>query len=215
MLIFGTIKYYFTRLLNRRLVSIYQSTIDKRAAVGNGAQIYNSSIGRYSYVYNSKIINAEVGQFCSIAEECTIGGGAHPIKWVSTSPVFYSGKNSLKRNFSKNKFDEYVHTIIGNDVWIGSKCLIKGGIRIGDGSIVGMGSVVTHDIPPYEIWAGNPAKFIRKRFDDKTIELLQKIEWWNMDESELVKYGDLFNAPLLFISKRGADAAAMDEENPE
>lgn len=194
------IMYYGARLLNRRPASVYQSSIDKKAAVGNGAQIYNSSIGRYSYIYNSKVINAEVGQFCSIAEDCTIGGGAHPVNWVSTSPVFYTGKNSLKANFSNNSFDEYARTIIGNDVWIGSKCLVKGGVKIGDGAIVGMGSVVTHDIPPFEIWAGNPAKFIRKRFTEDVVEKIQDIKWWNWSENELKQFGDLFKDPFELIS---------------
>lgn len=192
---FDRIRYYFTRLMSRRIVSIYDSVIDKKASVGNGAQIYRCSIGRYSYIHNSKVAYSDIGCFCSIAQECVIGGGGHPIKWVSSSPVFYSGKNTLHKNFSNNSFDEYKKTIIGNDVWIGSKCLIKAGVHISDGAIIGMGSVVTHDIPPYEIWAGNPARMIGKRFDDEMICALLNLEWWRWDEQRLSEMGDYFNSP--------------------
>ncbi len=197
----GKIKYYISRLLNRRPASVMNSFIDKRASVGNGAQIVNSYIGAYSYVYNSKIINCKIGAFSSIAEECTIGGGSHPITWVSTSPVFYSGHNVLGINFSNNKYVEYKQTTIGNDVWIGSKCLIKGGVTIGNGAIVGMGSVVLHDIPPYEIWAGNPARKIRDRFNDEYKKLLDEVKWWEFSNDELMKNGIYFNNIEKFLKK--------------
>lgn len=199
-----SLKYKIARFFNRRPAMIKNSNIHKKAAVGNGAQIVDSKIDRYSYVYESKVISAEVGAFCSIAANVVIGGAAHPTDWVSSSPVFYKGKNVLKQNYSENEFEEYKKTIIGNDVWIGSNCLIKSGVKIGDGAVIGMGSVVTHDVPPYEIWAGNPAKFIRKRFSDEIIEELLKIEWWNWEEEKLQKYGKFFNDPekLLKVMQR-------------
>lgn len=193
------IRYMFSRAISRKPSAKKNSKIDKTAAVGNGAQIVNSTIGRYTYIYESKLINTDVGSFCSIAADCTIGGGSHPTNWVSTSPVFYSGKNSLKKNFSVNVYDEFKKTIIENDVWIGSKCLIKSGVKIGNGAIVGMGSVVTHDIPPYEIWAGNPARKISNRFSDDITKELCKNKWWEMDDKTLVKLGKYFNNPELFL----------------
>ncbi len=194
-----SLKYKLTRLLSRKPVAKINSFIDKTARVGNGAQIVNSSIGKYSYVYNSKIIMCSIGSFCSIGEDCIIGGGKHPLNWISTSPVFCGKKNVMKVNFSKNPYDEYEMTTIGNDVWIGSKCLIKGGVKIGNGAVIGMGSVVTHDVPPFEIWAGNPARLIRKRFDDDTISIINKSQWWNWDKKLLREYGDLFNDVEKFI----------------
>lgn len=199
------IYYILCRLINRRPASVKNSIIDKQASIGNAAQVVDSKIGRYTYVYESKIINCDIGAFCSIAADCTIGGASHPITWISTSPVFYSGRNVFGKNFSDNNFESYAKTKIGNDVWIGSKCLIKGGISIGDGAIIGMGSVVTHDVPPYEIWAGNPAKFIRKRFDDETIRHLQKIQWWDFPEEKLHCVGKYFDSPDLFINKMKKD----------
>ena len=158
----GRIKYVMARALNRRPSAIRNSKIHKTAAVGNGAQLVNCTIGKYSYLYGSSAVSTDIGAFCSIAVGTTIGGGSHPTAWVSSSPVFYKGDNVLKKNFSNKEYQEFAKTTIGNDVWIGSKCLIKGGVTIGDGAVIGMGSVVTHDVPPYEIWAGNPAKFIKK-----------------------------------------------------
>lgn len=195
------IAYYFARLVDRKPSAIRNAKIHKKAAVGNSARIINSTVDRYTYIYGSSVIRAEVGAFCSIAAGCTIGGGKHPTDWVSTSPVFYRGRNVLKTNYTQNEFSEYAHTVIGNDVWIGSKCLIKGGVTIGDGAVIGMGSVVTRDVPSYEIWAGNPARCIRKRFDDETIKKLKEVQWWNWDEEKLSRYGDSFRDPQLLLKK--------------
>lgn len=199
MAFFEKVKYGVARILGRKPCAIRGSRISKKAAVGNGAKIVNCTIDRYTYIYGSSVVSADVGAFCSIAAGCTIGGGKHPTNWVSSSPVFYKGRNVLRTNFSQNEFEEYAHTIIGNDVWIGSKCLIKGGVTIGDGAVIGMGSVVTHDVPPYEIWAGNPAKLIRKRFDERTIEKLIEMKWWNFSDEELSEIGDLFKDPQALI----------------
>ena len=152
--------YLFSKFIKKlHIPAIYKSNVSRRAKVGSGAHIVFSVISDYSYVGNySNALYCRIGKFCSIGDNCEIGGGSHPTDWISTSPVFYSGRNVLRKNFSKNVYNEFKKTTIGNDVWIGSKCLIKGGITIGDGAIIGMGSVVTHNVPPYEIWAGNPAK---------------------------------------------------------
>ena len=74
-----------------------------------------------------------------------------------------------------------------------------GGVTIGDGAVVGAGSIVTKDVGPYEIWAGNPARFIRKRFDDEIIEKLLESQWWNWDDEKLKKYGEKFQSPEEFV----------------
>lgn len=193
------IRYGIARLVSRRPSAIRGSVIDKKANIGNGAQIVNCNIGKYTYIHGASVVNAEIGAFCSIAAGSIIGGGSHPTDWVSSSPVFYKGRNVLRTNFSQNEYIEYKDTIIGNDVWIGSNCHIKGGLNIGHGAVIGMGSVVTKDVPPYEIWAGNPAHFIRKRFDDETIEKLLELKWWDLSEEKLKELGDEFNAPKRFI----------------
>ncbi len=198
-------RYAFARLMAWRPCTIRNSVIDKKAAVGGGAQMKESQIGRYSYMYGSCLIKTKVGAFCSIASKTLIGGGGHPVDWASSSPVFYQKKNVLKTTFAHQKFTEYAETTIGNDVWIGSHCLIKGGVTIGDGAIIGMGSVVTKNVPPYEIWAGNPAKCIRKRFDDETIAKLLELKWWDWDEDKLYQYGKYFNDPKQLFAKLEED----------
>lgn len=199
-------QYVIARFLNRRPCAVWKSKVDKKARIGNGAKLVKCEVGRYSYIYGTGLVQTKVGAFCSIASGSSIGGGSHPVDWVSSSPVFYNGGNVLNTNFANTPFTEHVETTIGNDVWIGAHCLIKGGVTIGDGAIIGMGSVVTKDIPPYEIWGGNPAHFIRKRFDDETIARLQKLQWWSWDEEKLRKYGSFFCDPQKLLNHL--------EENP-
>lgn len=148
--------YYLPKILKKlRFSSIKNCKLDKKSKVLGGCTLLNVTLGKYSYIgSDTSIINADIGAFCSIAGNCMIGGGEHPIHFISTSPVFHSGSNCLKTNFASNEFSPYSKTEIGNDVWIGARCLIKGGVKIYDGAVLGMGSVCTHDVPPYEIWGG-------------------------------------------------------------
>lgn len=165
---------------------LQEVTIDKTAAVCSGVRFYRGKIGKYSYIGNNSFVtDTVIGNFTSISTDCYIGGADHPINWVSTSPVFHKWENILKKNFAFHEFDIFKKTIIGNDVWIGNRVMIKAGVTIGNGAVIGMGSVVTKDIAPYEIWAGNPARFIRKRFSDDTIYTLQSLKWWNWTDEDI------------------------------
>ncbi|HAT4204379.1 CatB-related O-acetyltransferase [Clostridium perfringens] len=173
---------------------IQSSKINKNSAISSGVKFYRSSIDKYSYIgRNSFIIDTEIGKFCSIAPGCNIGGTGHPIEWVSTSSVFHKWENILKKNFSRHEYDIFSKTRIGNDVWIATNSMIKAGVSISDGAIIGMGSVVTKNVGPYEIWAGNPAKCIRKRFDDETIKLLLDMKWWDLSDEDLTEKAKYFN----------------------
>lgn len=165
---------------------LQEVTIDKTAAVCSGVRFYRGSIGKYSYIGNNSFVtDTVIGNFTSISTDCYIGGANHPLNWVSTSPVFHKWENILKKHFSFHEFDIFKKTIIGNDVWIGNRVMIKAGVTIENGAVIGMGSVVTKNIAPYEIWAGNPAKFIRKRFSDDTIGTLQRLKWWNWTDEDI------------------------------
>lgn len=182
--------------------AVRNSQIDKTARLDVGSVVSNSEMGKYSYIgEHTSLLYTKVGNFTSISNYCAIGGGGHPIDWVSTSPVFNNSGGILKAKFSKNEYIPFVLTKIGNDVWIGANTLIKAGVIISDGAVVGMGSVVTKDIGPYEIWAGNPAKYIRKRFDDETIKKLLEIKWWEWEDQILIKYSGYFNDPDEFLWK--------------
>ena len=95
--------------------------------------------------------------------------------------------------------DEVKTTHVGHDVWIGRNALIKQGVTIGNGAVVGMGSVVTKDVLPYSIVGGNPAKLIRMRFSNETIDELIKSEWWYLDEDILRKCSKNIKDPKLFL----------------
>lgn len=197
------LEYVVSRIIKKlQLKSIKNSFIDRSSKIAAGTQFVDSRMDKNSFCgYNCVIISTSIGKFCSIASNCEIGGESHSINWVSTSPVFNENKDQIKKKYSYHKYNTRKYTRIGNDVWIGSKCLIKSGVTIGDGAVVGMGSVVTKDIPPYEIWAGNPAKLIRKRFDDDIICKLLEIKWWDLNDEQLMRYSIYFKNPKQLINE--------------
>lgn len=201
------------RLIAKGLRKIFQPPaltncrLDRTSKICSGSQINNTAIGRYSYVgHDCFFVNVMVGAFCSIADDCHIGGAAHPIARVSTSPVFHEGANILGVNFANFNPVKTPLTIIKNDVWIGANACIKAGVTIENGAVVGMGAIVTHNIGPYEIWAGNPARMLRKRFDEETIIKLLKSNWWDFPNEKLKKAGMSFYSPEdLFIFLRSSN----------
>jgi chloramphenicol O-acetyltransferase type B len=126
-----------------------------------------------------------IGKFCSVASgvKFIMGGNqGHNHNLFTSYPleVLQEDFDGYK-NSSPIAHERKGDTIVGNDVWIGVEALILPGLKIADGAVIGARSVVTKDVGPYEIWGGNPAKLIRKRFSDNTIELLLEIQWWNWD----------------------------------
>lgn len=160
----GKIAYYFAKFIRKiQIPAIKNSAILKTSKITAGCNIVDSNIGRYSYVgYDTSVNNVEIGNFCSIAGGCSIGGASHPMDWISTSPVFHAGNNCLKKNFWNNEYVSTKNTTIGNDVWIGENCLIKAGITIGGGAVIGMDAVLTKNVNAYEIWVEIQQSFYEK-----------------------------------------------------
>ena len=106
------------------------------------------------------------------------------MEYLSCSAYFYNKKFGLNvKDVERSELD------IGNDVWIGYGAIILSSCKkIGNGAIIGAGSVVTHNIPPYSIVAGNPARIIRYRFDEKKIKLIENSSWWNNSPYTLMNY---------------------------
>lgn len=159
-------------------------------------------IGSYSYIGpNSHIRFTEIGKFCSIGANCATSVGIHPTDMVSTSPVFYSTLKQCGVTFAENDYiHEHKNVSIGNDVFIGINVTILDGIRIGNGAIIAAGAVVTKDVPPYAIVGGVPAKILRYRFDQSTIEQLQETCWWDLDDQSLKSVSPYMNQPEAFLN---------------
>lgn len=182
------------------LTLIKGSKLSKKCSILSGTRFYNSSIDDYSYIGRGCFIeHTKIGKFCSIADNCNIGLASHPISWVSTSPVFCSGKNVLKANFADATYKTIKDTIVENDVWIGMNACIMAGVNIGTGAIIGAGAIVTKDVEPYAIVGGNPAKLIRFRFDESQVQYLLKVKWWDWGEDRLRSEAKVFDNIEIFM----------------
>ena len=142
----------------------------------------------YHYPVNGdKLI---IGKFCSIAcgAKFLFTSANHKMSSLSTYPfpIFYE-EWGLDAKDIRNAWDNKGDIIIGNDVWIGYEAVIMAGVTIGDGAIIGTRAVVTKDVPPYTIVGGVPAKPIRKRFDDATVERLIKLRWWDWEHEKIAQ----------------------------
>lgn len=197
------LKYLIAKGLKKYLnpPALRNCSINRTAKVGPRSELSRVSLGRYSYIGTGCfLVNTQIGSFCSIADRVIIGGATHPMQYVSTSPVFHKGKNVFGKNIAVHDSIKTIETHIENDVWIGMGCFLKAGVTIHNGAVIGMGSVVTHDIPAYEVWAGNPAKLIKKRFSDDIADRLEKTEWWNLEDSKLEELAGVMNDPMALLN---------------
>ena len=128
-----------------------------------------------------------IGKFCAIARgiEFVMNGANHRMNSVSTYPFHIMGGGWEDFTPKLSELPLKGDTVVDNDVWFGQNVTVMPGVHIGDGAIIAANSVVTKDVPPYHIVGGNPAKIIRKRFDDELIENLLELQWWNLDPKTL------------------------------
>ena len=155
---------------------------------------YNINIGYGSYggcFDTSKIpAGTKFGNYCSVAEGVTIFRANHPLTKFTTHPIFY---NPIFGYVTSDKLQRPKITI-GHDVWLGYNSIILPTVKnIGNGAVVGAGSVVSKDIEPYSIVAGNPAKHIRFRFNPETISELEKSKWFDFEKKELIMNENYLN----------------------
>ena len=144
---------------------------------------FESHVTNYYPWSRDKLI---IGKFCQIAAgvEFVMNDANHQMNAVTTFP-FYTLEGWEMDIPDPSEMPFKGDTVIGNDVWIGQNAVILPGVHIGDGAIIGANSIVGSDVDPYTIVAGNPAKPLRKRFDDELIELLLRFKWWDRSIEEI------------------------------
>lgn len=190
--------------LKNPLISLFsliddKSRIHPKAKVNRFVKLTNSTIDSYSYIGpRTKVINTDIGKFCSISWDCEIGLNSHKLNTISTSPIFSESKNGTGTSWIKyDVYRNYPRVQIGCDVWIGARSIIFSGVTISHGAVVGAGAIVTKDVPPYAIVVGVPAKIIGYRFSDEIIKELIKSSWWDSDIGTIKSKIDLFNMELI------------------
>lgn len=157
------------------------------------------NIGRYTRINNTSHIGS-----CDIGSFCAVGG-----RLVVRSSDHYTGFANMQEHFQRKVLQSSVkvagkskgRVTIGHAVWIGDSVVILSGVSVGNGAVVGAGSIVTKSIPPYAIAVGNPARVLRKRFDDDICALLDEIAWWNWDIAKMQRNKFLFETDLDTLSK--------------
>ncbi|WP_278398713.1 CatB-related O-acetyltransferase [Stutzerimonas kunmingensis] len=194
-------KYLMAKFLKKaRLAAIQKSFVHPSSKLESGTFFFESTMDRHSFCgYDCEVHHAHIGAFTSIANGVVIGGARHPMEWVSMSPVFYAGRDSVKTKFAEHILPGPKGVVIGSDVWVGRSAIILDGVAIGHGAVVGAGAVVVKDVPAYSIVAGNPARLIRLRFEEPVIEALLASEWWSFSDERLRDLGSTFNDVDTFI----------------
>ena len=142
--------------------------IDLSSNISNNCWIKYSKIGKYTFIArHNSLYNVEIGNYCCFGPDIHIGGMQHSYWWYSMSPFLSDECKSPER------------TVIGNDVWIGAQAIIKQGVRIGDGAVIGANSFVNKDVEPFSIVVGSPAKHIKYRFEKDIQKAITESAYWN------------------------------------
>ena len=162
-----------TNRVKRLRLLLYKNRIGKHSEVCKNAYLTHCEIGDYCYLGMYSYFNhVRMGNYCSISGYVTIGAMEHDYTDVSTSTHLGDGG-----------YSDHI-TEIGNDVWIGAQTVVRQGVKIGDGAVIGANSFVNKDVPPYAIAFGTPIKVYKYRFDEDTIKKIRTSEFWNYPEAE-------------------------------
>lgn len=156
---------------------VLNSTIGELCMVEKNCRFCYSTMGDLSYVsVNTHVFSAEIGKYCSISWNVSIGPAQHDFDRISSHAMLYATRFKM---INKRYYDQYRGGVkLGNDVWIGCNTTIMRGVTIGDGAVIGANSVITKDVPPYAIVCG-VNKFLRWRFDEEARNRLLEIKWWD------------------------------------
>jgi acetyltransferase-like isoleucine patch superfamily enzyme len=174
--------------------------LEHPVSVGAQAEVHrDSTIGRFSFVNNASIIyrNVTLGRFSSVARNCEVGVAIHPTDTLSTHSFQYSsaGFRNVDGYADMPRFhhEEHPATFIGSDVWIGAQVIVKAGVRIGHGAVVGAHSTIIGDVPPFSVIVGSPGRIVRMRFESCIIDSLIATHWWDLqfDQIRVLPFHDV------------------------
>ncbi len=189
-------------VLHADVVLDAKSTLGRHTVLFSGVRLVEAQVSDYSYVQvRTQIFNAEIGPYCSIAPEVVIGLIDHPTHFISSSPVFYDNSQPLPHAFVDVPLAaaHLPRTVVGADVWIGQRAMIKAGVRIGVGAVIGAGALITRDVPPYSMVVGTPAHVLRRRFPDALCDRLLSSQWWKRSTDEITRLRYCFADPEVFL----------------
>ena len=168
---------------------VRDSRLGAYTEVGARTQLLEVVLADYSYVVNdSDIASTTLGKFCSIAAMTRINPGNHPMDRATQSHITYRASAYFPGELDEAEFFAWRRAypvVIGHDVWVGHGAIFLPGRTIGTGAVVAAGAVVTKDVAPYAIVAGNPARVIRQRFPAAVVERLLRLAWWNWTHDRL------------------------------
>ena len=195
------LKFPNAKISSSAIISLDTILANKGVHILQHSRIGSCKIGRYTYIAaNCTFERTEIGSFVSIGSDVICGMAKHPLNYISTYPGFYSDKASGSEWFGYNHdFAEHQPVIIGSDVWIGARSTILGGIKVGNGAVIGAGSVVTKDVPAHAVVAGVPARVIRYRFDEELSKKILDAKWWEASDVLLKKSAKYAQNPNDFI----------------
>jgi len=203
--------FFFVKRWRYPSCSIHTNFVMPNVKLGKGVVLRNKVkiqrsiiIGDYTFINEYSMVDPgtkSIGKYCSISHNVKIGVGSHPQHHVSTSAVFYSKSRGYINSDLYNQNDCKRKTEIGHDVLLGASSIIIAGVMVGHGAIVGAGSIVTHDVPPYAIVAGVPAKVLGYRFPEEVIEELIESKWWDLEVDKLICLRELMSCPEAFLAK--------------
>lgn len=172
---------------------IVQSRVNGPVYMNRHSQVGpDARIGKYFGMNEHCFVaRATVGAYVAIGARSSINPFNHPIDWLSTNEFQYHPRSfdwvpeyvDFRR--LERTPDMFEHVTIGNDVWTGHHVNVMPGVNVGDGAVIGAGSVVTGDVPPYAVVAGAPATVKRMRFSEKIVERMLRVKWWDLDLSDL------------------------------
>ncbi len=179
----------------RGFTQVLKSKLGEKVQLDRNNSILYSELGKYCYTgHNTTIRNAKLGNFNSISWNVSIGGNNHDMNKVTTHSFLVYPKWGMGADGNWESASEECK--LGNDIWIGAGVNILRGLSIGSGAIIGAGTIVTKDVPPYAVFAGNPGKIIKMRCSDEIIEKMLELEWWNFPSDIIRSNFKIFQSEL-------------------